>query len=211
MAAGTTPQEISAALTIDPETLDYFDRTDAPYAADVLAAIRARTNVILVPTPGVPFRTRAYLRDSSLLDDPTNFMFLDAEGAAFVLASARKDLQSPGPSGEQRVLALLPDKLRQLRQLGLPMALGSDAGSPLHFQAGAIWWELEAWRAMGFTHREALTAATETGARVLRVDDVGRLAPGTRADFVLYRGDVESGAFDARRVIAVAKDGVLMP
>lgn len=143
MAAGTTPQEISAALTIDPETLDYFDHTDAPYLADVLAAIRARRNVIVVPTPGVPFRTQADVRDPSLLDDPNNFMFLDAQGGAFVLASAKKDLQSPGSSGEQRVLALLPDKLRQLRQLGLPMTLGSDAGSPLHFQAGAIWWELE--------------------------------------------------------------------
>jgi len=54
-----------------------------------------------------------------------------------------------------------------------------------------------------------LTAATEHGARVLRTSDVGRLAVGSRADFVLYRGNVEDGAFDMSRVIAVGKDGVL--
>jgi imidazolonepropionase-like amidohydrolase len=44
---------------------------------------------------------------------------------------------------------------------------------------------------------------------VLRATDIGRLAPGTRADFVLYRGDVEQGPFDLARVLAVGKDGVL--
>ena len=89
------------------------------------------------------------------------------------------------------------------------MALGTDAGSTLHFQSNAVWWELEAWRAYGASHRDALHAATETGARVLRADDVGRLSVGSRADFVLYRGNVEEGAFDVNRVVAVGKDGVL--
>jgi imidazolonepropionase-like amidohydrolase len=210
MAAGTTPEEITAALTIDPETLDYFDRTPASlYSPEILAALRARRNLVLVPTPGVAYRTQAYVRDPALLERAGNFEFLDEAARAFVLASAKKDLQSPGPTGEQRVLTLLPDKLRQLRELGLPLAVGSDAGSPLHFQAGAIWWELEAWRSMGFSHREAIAAATEVGARVLRSNEVGRLEAGSRADFVLYRGNVEAGPFDGQRVIAVAKDGVL--
>lgn len=44
---------------------------------------------------------------------------------------------------------------------------------------------------------------------VLRATDVGRLAVGARADFVLYRGDVEQGRFDQGRVLAVGKEGVL--
>jgi imidazolonepropionase-like amidohydrolase len=103
----------------------------------------------------------------------------------------------------------LPGKLAQLRSIGLPMAIGSDAGSPLHFQAGAIWWELEAWRAAGASHREALTAATVHAAQALRTADVGRLAVGSRADFVLYRGNAEAGAFEQARVLAVGKGAVL--
>ena len=80
----------------------------------------------------------------------------------------------------------------------------------MHFQANAIWWEMQAWRAAGVPHREVLTAATVNGARVLRQADVGHLRPGARADFVLYRGDVGEGAFDVERVKAVARGGVLM-
>ena len=69
-------------------------------------------------------------------------------------------------------------------------------------------WEA-GWRTLGASPRQVLTAATAGGARVLGLDDVGHLRPGARADFVLYRGDVERGPFDAARVRAVGKDGVL--
>ena len=52
------------------------------------------------------------------------------------------------------------------------------------------------------------TAATEHGARVPRTADTGRLTVGSRADFILYRGDVERGPFEMARVLEVAKDGV---
>ena len=89
------------------------------------------------------------------------------------------------------------------------MAIGSDAGSPLHFQAGAIWWELEAWRSLGASPREALTAATGQWGACPGTDDIGRLVIGSRADFVLYRDNVEQGPFDLGRVLAVGKSGVL--
>jgi cytosine/adenosine deaminase-related metal-dependent hydrolase len=210
MASGSTPAEIAAALKMNPDTLDYFDRTPEPrYAASTLDSIRARRELVLVPTPGVPYRTGQYLQNPALVELPENFQFLGEADKEFVIANARKDLAGPPGDHAKGVLPFLPEKLRQLRELGLAMAVGSDAGSQLQFQAGAIWWELESWRALGAPHREALIAATEGGARVLRVDDVGRLTPGSRADFVLYRGDVESGPFDAARVLAVGKAGAV--
>jgi imidazolonepropionase-like amidohydrolase len=210
MASGSTPAEIAAALRMKPDTLDYFDRTAEPrYAASTLDSIRAQRDLVLVPTPGVPYRASEYLRNPALLDRPENFQSLGNADRDFVLANARKDLAGADGDRARQLLPSLPEKLRQLRELGLVMAVGSDAGSPLQFQGGAIWWELEAWRALGASHREALIAATEGGARVLRVDDIGHLTPGSRADFVLYRGHVESGPFDAARVLAVGKAGVV--
>lgn len=209
MAAGSTPAEITAALSTNPDTLDYFDRTGEPYPAHVLTAIRAHRNLVLVPTPGVPYRTTEYIRQPTLLEDAANFEFLTDAERAYVLDNARKALTGADAERASRLRPLLPGKFRQLRETGLPMAIGSDAGSPLHFQAGAIWWELEAWRAMGVSHREALIAATEHAARVLGATDIGRLAVGSRADFVLYRGNVEVGAFALGRVLAVGKGGVL--
>ena len=144
-----------------------------------------------------------------MLERDDNFAFLDAADRAFVLANAIRALSGADAARAQGLLPHLRGKFQQLRQLGLPMAIGSDAGSPLHFQAGAIWWDLEAWRSLGASHREALMAATEHGARVLRADDIGRLTVGSRADFVMYRGNVEQGAFDMARVLAVGKDGVV--
>ncbi len=209
LAAGSTPAEITAALVMNPDTLDYFDRTDQPYPDAVLAAIRAHRDLVLVPTPGVPYRTVAYATRPALLEDAANFEFLSEADRAFVLANAKTALAGADADRARRIVPQLAGKFRQLRSLGLPMAVGSDAGSPLHFQAGAIWWELEAWRAAGVPPREVLVAATEHGARVLRATDIGRLAVGRRADFVLYRGDVEDGAFEQGRVLAVGKDGVL--
>jgi imidazolonepropionase-like amidohydrolase len=157
---------------------------------------------------GVPSRTIAYRDNASLVEAPSNFEFLSPGDRDFVLSTARKDLGGAEPARSAHVLQSLPAKFAQLRHLRLTMAVGSDAGSTLHFPAGAIWWELEAWRSLGATHREALTAATEHGARVLRTADTGRLTVGARADFILYRGDVEQGPFEMARVLEVAKDGV---
>jgi imidazolonepropionase-like amidohydrolase len=229
MAAGSTPEEITAALAIRPDTLDYFDQTTEPrYGAAMLDRIKAQKNLVLVPTPGVPYRTIEYLRSPARLEHPANFDLLSAFDRAFVLANAQQALAGADGTRAQRIAPFLAEKIRQLRALGLPMAVGSDAGSPVQFPADAIWWELEAWRSTGASHREALLAATEGGARVLDQGarganestrdargpgkgrgEIGNLEVGSRADFVLYRGNVEVGPFDGSRVLAVGKGGVL--
>jgi imidazolonepropionase-like amidohydrolase len=164
---------------------------------------------VIVPTIGVPFRAAEYTRAPARIDEAANVRLLAGEDAVFVIGNAKKDLVSDGTA---RVLTFAPTvakKLRELRALGLPVAVGSDAGSTMHWQANAIWWEMEAWRAAGVAPRDVLTAATEHGARVLSWPDVGHLRPGARADFVLYRGNVEDGAFDMARVSAVGKGGVV--
>jgi hypothetical protein len=210
MASGSTTEEIRAALTIDPDTLDYFDRTPAPgYDESLLADMRARKNLIIAPTPGVPYRMVQYLQQPARLEDVANFTGFGAADREFVLGSARRDLDGPEPKRWTAVVPTIANKLKQLRSLGLPMAIASDAGSTMQFHPNAIWWEMEAWRASGVPPRDVVIAATVGGARVLKLDDVGHLRPGARADFVLYRGDIEDGAFDVTRVMRVGKGGVL--
>jgi cytosine/adenosine deaminase-related metal-dependent hydrolase len=210
MAQGSNPEEIAAALSVAPDTLDYIDRTErAGYPAPLLDRIRAAKDLVLVPTVGVAFRATTYRGSPSRLGAADNFRFFSHEDAAHVLATAKKDLDSQQILEVVKYAPTLASKLQQLRALGVPMAIGSDAGSTLHFQSNAIWWEMEAWRAAGIPHREVLVAATANGARVLKLTDVGHLRPGARADFVLYRGRVEEGAFDVARVTAVGKGGVL--
>lgn len=77
MSAGNTPAEIAAALTLRPDTLDYFDRSASPrYSNEILDRIRSQRDLVLVPTPGVPYRTTAYRRSPALLERPDNFELL---------------------------------------------------------------------------------------------------------------------------------------
>jgi imidazolonepropionase-like amidohydrolase len=211
MVQASTPTEIAAAIRIAPDTLDYIDRTTAPgYRPESLAQIRAVRDVVLVPTLGVAYRAAEYRRDPGRLEHPSNFRGFSADDRAFVLANARKDLEGRSAADALTYAHTLGAKLRELMALGHPVALGSDAGSPMHFQANAIWWEMEAWRAAGVPHRDVLVAATVNGARVLGLDDIGHLRPGARGDFVLYRGDIEAGPFDVERVVDVGRGGALV-
>jgi imidazolonepropionase-like amidohydrolase len=210
MAAGSTPEEIGAALAIGPDTLDYFDRTEQPgYSDATLAQIAAQKNLVLVPTPGVPWRMVQYRNQPQRLEEERNFTLFSQPDRDFVFANAKKDLDGVEAKRSVSVVPTIANKLRQLRSLALPVAIGSDSGSTMQFQSNAIWWEMEAWRAAAVTHRDVLVAATVNGAKVLKRDDVGHLRPGARGDFVLYRGNAEEDAFDAGRVIAVGKGGVV--
>ena len=106
-------------------------------------------------------------------------------------------------------MATLDRKLRDLIDTGIPVAMGTDAGSPAQLHAGAIWREMDTWRSYGIAHQVAVRAATSIPAAILREPDVGHLRRGARADFVLYRGLITEGTFDASRVRTVGKGGVL--
>lgn len=210
MGAGTRTEDLRAVLAVNPDTLDYVDTTVEAYGGDVLQMIAARRDLTLAPTVGIHERRRAYLASPPLVEAPANFTFFQPAEQAFAVATARADLaKDPAVLDAPRIFTALRTTLRQLRATGTPLAIASDTGSPVHFQGDAIWWELEAWRRLGVPHRAVLMAATAGGARVLRGLDVGRLEPGAIADFVLYRGHAERGPFEARRVRAVGKAGVL--
>ncbi|QZY28908.1 imidazolonepropionase [Nocardioides coralli] len=74
---------------------------------------------------------------------------------------------------------------RRLLDAGVTVALASDCNPGSCFTSSVPLCIALAVREMGMTPAEALWAATAGGARALRRDDVGVLAPGKRADLVL--------------------------
>lgn len=211
MAPVSDAARLPALLALGVDTIDDIDTTAAVRYPDAsLRRLATIGDVTLVPTIGYPFRVRAYERDARQAAAAANYEFMTPEEKAFVQATARAALKSdPYIVNNRRVYATLAAKFRQLLATGIPMATGTDVGSADHFHAGAIWWELEAWRAFGARPRQALVAATKNGGRALRDRHAGALAEGSYADFVLYAGDVEKGPFALGRVRAVARDGVL--
>jgi imidazolonepropionase len=88
------------------------------------------------------------------------------------------------PAAEFSTRSPYPDA-RRLLDAGVRVALASDCNPGSSFTTSIPFCIALAVREMRMTPDEALWSATKGGALALRRDDIGSLAPGSRADFVL--------------------------
>lgn len=94
------------------------------------------------------------------------------------------------PTVEEKVRMTLNDvgkAMARARELGVPIAFGTDAGV---FEHGRNAGEFALLVKYGLTPREALASATTVAARLLSMEDeIGRIAPGMSADMIAVDGD----------------------
>lgn len=82
------------------------------------------------------------------------------------------------------------EALRRAKAAGVPIAAGTDFIGPELVPHGENALELELLVEEGdFTPREAVESATRIAARTVPADDIGRLAPDYRADFLVLGSD----------------------
>nr|WP_246031164.1 amidohydrolase family protein [Rhodanobacter lindaniclasticus] len=94
---------------------------------------------------------------------------------------------------------------RTALKLGVTIGNGSDVGVFAH---GENWREPAAMVAAGMTPAQALHAATDVAAKILRQRGVfGRIAPGLRADLAAFTGDPSTHIGDLAHPVFVMKDG----
>ncbi|AZM61847.1 MULTISPECIES: imidazolonepropionase [unclassified Streptomyces] len=88
------------------------------------------------------------------------------------------------PGAEFSTRAAWPDA-RRLLDAGVTVALSTDCNPGSSFTSSVPFCIALAVRDMGMTPDEAVWSATAGGARALRRDDIGRVAPGAYADLLL--------------------------
>ena len=91
-----------------------------------------------------------------------------------------------------------------LHEVGVPVVLGTDAGVLAHGKNAE---ELMALDEAGLTPAEALRAATVDAAALLGVDEIGEIAVGKAADFVVVEGDPLTDLRVVQRPVMVLKGG----
>jgi imidazolonepropionase-like amidohydrolase len=98
--------------------------------------------------------------------------------------------------------------VRQLAEADVDVVAGTDAPVPGTTFGVSLHWELEHLVNAGLSERAALASATSVPARVFRMVDRGRIAPGMRADLLLVEGNAAEDIRATRQIVGVWKRGV---
>ncbi|RAO77460.1 amidohydrolase [Dyella jiangningensis] len=113
----------------------------------------------------------------------------------------------PGQSEPTARMREAERAFRTALKLGVTIGNGSDVGVFTH---GDNWREPANMVRDGMSAPQALHAATDVAARILRQQDkLGRIAPGLRADLAAFTGDPSTHIDDLKQAAFVMKDGTV--
>jgi imidazolonepropionase-like amidohydrolase len=118
----------------------------------------------------------------------------------------RLDVLARTPAGDGGNAARAWDlqNTSKLRAAGVRLALGSDAAGDSNRWIGlTAHMELENFVAAGFTPAEAIVAATRTAADILRLNQLGTVATGKSADFIVLDANPLDNIANTRRINTV--------
>lgn len=210
------PQEILRGLAAGVDDFEHTGMATAPeYPAEIIDGLRARAALgnrpplYWTPTidPLTHFTTR---RDNpEYVNDPRWYEGLPADIAADIQRSlARLDTLAYYRFVPNR-LPSLATKFRQLRESGVRLLIGTDAGIPAYFHGYATVEEMITWvRTYGMDPMETIRAATFWPALALGVlNRVGTIEVGKVADIIAVRGDPLADITVMRNVDVVVKNG----
>ena len=195
--AAFTPEELTAAI----EEAHSRDRGVAAHAigADgILQAVLAGVDTVehcvqVTPRIAKEMAARGTFRGptiSALMGIAGN----EGRAPAYAVAKAQA-LVEEAKAGHARSI-----------RAGVRHICSTDAGTPFNPHGNAPN-EVIAMIEWGMAPLAAMVAATANGAEALRIHDVGRIAPGMRADLVLYDADPVEDPTCLREARAVWKDG----
>jgi imidazolonepropionase-like amidohydrolase len=205
------PDEIRIGLDAGVDNFEHTGLATAPgYPVDVLRRLRER-NATLYWTPTIsPLYVMQYSGEvfPERLDDPSWKVGMTPAMANEIRASLQDIPRLPYYALFPSRIPRLPEKFGQIRETGVQLLIGTDAGIPSMFHNDATWREMAKWVELGVAPMQVIQAATLWPARFLQVqDNLGTLAPGRLADVIAVRGDPLSNMQVLRDVAVVIQGG----
>jgi imidazolonepropionase-like amidohydrolase len=210
------PEEIRRGLEAGVDGFEHTGMATAPeYPPDVIAALRARTALGNRPplfwTPTIDVLTNFMTRrdNPAFVNDSAWYRWLPPD----IVADVKRSIQRLDTLSYFRFVPnrrpTLETKFRQLRESGVRLLIGTDAGVPATFHGFATPQEMITWvRTYGMDPMETIRSATFWPALALGVlDKVGTVEVGKTADIIVVRGNPLVDMTAMTRVAAVVKNG----
>jgi len=160
---------------------------DVDADAEVVAMIRARKHVVLIPN----MPDRGVVADYSWLTGALP----DAEVAKIQAGATNRP-----PA--QAAWGIQARNLKTLSDAGMTITVGTDGNT-----AWAPHVEMADMVAAGMTPMQVIVAATKNGAEFLRMSDTGTIAAGKNADLLVLDGNPAADITNTRRISAVYLKG----
>jgi len=210
------PEEIRRGMKAGVDCFEHTGLAAAPeYPEDILALIKERTaQMSLGPlfwTPTVEgLYNYEYTRDNpEALDN--NSWHLDMPDT--IISDIKQSISKPGQLPYFQLNPIrkpaLERKVKQLKEAGVVLLVGTDSGIPMKFHSQSTWNELDVWvNKFGFDPMYTIRAATYWPSVAMGVDkDFGTVSEGKYADIIAVKGDVLRHIDLLQRVDIVIKKG----
>ncbi len=214
------PEEIRRGLEIGVDNFEHTGLAAAPeYPPDIIAALRERTATGRVrggplywtPTVEGLWNYDLTIANPEALDNDCWHLGLEPDTIADVAQSIASPRELPYFDLTPKRKPTLIRKVRQLRESGVVLLVGTDSGIPMKFHCQSTWNELEVWvNVMDIPAQETIRAATYWPSKMMKVADRwGTVTPGKYADIIAVRGDVLKHIALLQRVDFVMKGGIV--
>jgi imidazolonepropionase-like amidohydrolase len=204
-------EEIRVGLRHGVDNFEHTGLGTAPgYPEDILAALRERNNGLWWTPTISPLYVMRHTGEifPERLDDPRWREGMPAAMADEVRRSLDHIPGLPYYALFPSRIPLLPAKFRQIRETGVQLLVGTDAGIPSMFHGDATWREMALWVELGVPPMQVIQAATLWPARFFHAEaDLGVIAAGRLADIIAVPGDPLSDMRVMRDVEIVIQGG----
>jgi len=166
-----------------------------PVDDELIALLKQHPNVFMCTSFWTP-RNQIYGARPYWIDEPILKETFSAEEI-----NALENPNTPKDAAAQWAAGRVPRSLKRLKEAGVRFGLGTDmgGGGPGYYGLSSHV-EMESLVKAGLTPAEAITAATRNSAQILGVENLGTIAAGKSADFIVLDANPLENIANTRRI-----------